>query len=63
MGKGVHERVGLEVQVMKHIIKAPPMANKSDDVGIDAGPQESHGATGPKAAGRDTNGADTKLKI
>jgi hypothetical protein len=48
--EGVHEQVGLEMEVAKHFIRAPA-TNEMDDVGVNAGAKEGHGTAGTKAAG------------
>jgi hypothetical protein len=35
-GKAFHEGVGLEMEVAKHLVRAPS-ANEADDVGVDMG--------------------------
>ena len=47
-----HDRGGLDGEVAKHLIGAPA-AKKADDVGVNLGAKEGHGARGAKGAGGD----------
>jgi hypothetical protein len=58
----VHERVGLQVEILKHFVGAPS-ADKTDDVGIDTGAEEEHGTTGSKTAGGDAKRIYAKLEV
>jgi hypothetical protein len=45
--EATHGRFGLDVEVSKHFIAAPP-ADQADDIGINVGAQEGHSTGGPK---------------
>ena len=42
-GEVAHDRLRLEMEVTKHFIR-PPVANQLDDIRVDTGNKESHGA-------------------
>jgi hypothetical protein len=45
--EATHGRFGLDVEVSKHFIAAPP-ADQVDAIGINVGAQEGHSTGGPK---------------
>ena len=49
-GKTAHDRLCLEVQVPHHDVRLPA-AKEANDVAIDGGAEEGHGATSTEAAG------------
>lgn len=51
LGEVAHDRFGCQVKVAEHLIRAPS-AEEPDDVCVDFGDQEGHGATGSEGAGR-----------
>ena len=51
-GKGAEQGVGLGVEVSEHLIR-PPASQEADDVGVYSTTEESVGACGAKASGRD----------
>ena len=42
-GEVAHDRLRLEMEVAKHFI-GPPAANQADDIGVNTGNKEGHGA-------------------
>ena len=55
-----HEGVGLDVQIPEHFVRSPP-ADEADDVRVNSGEEEGGGTSGPKTAGRDVGGEETKV--
>ena len=54
-GRGMGE--GLDVEVTEHFVRFPP-TNQADDVGVDAGAEQGHGAAGAETAGRNAVGVE-----
>ena len=51
-GKMAHDRLGLDMQVPQHFIRAPS-AKKADAIGVDIRAEECHGARCTEGPGRD----------
>ena len=47
-----HQRLGLDVEIAKHLVGAPA-TKEPDAIGVNVGAQKGHGASGAKGASRD----------
>ena len=59
-GEIAHDRLGLEMEVAKHLIR-PPTSQKANHVGVDVSTQEGHCASGTEAACGDIRGKKAKV--
>ena len=55
-----HDRLGLNMEVPKHLVRSPA-ADKTDDVGVNLGAKECHGASSTKRAGTDVGREEAEL--
>ena len=58
LGEVTHDRLGLDMKIAEHFVRAPA-ADETDDIGVDLGAKESHSACSSEAAGRNISRKET----